>query len=39
MAIATTWTILTARSPPTWQPRIVAVARSAIRLQNPAGRR
>ena len=35
IAIATTWTISTARSPTTWQPRIAPVVRSAINLQKP----
>ena len=33
-----TWTISTARSPTTWQPRIWRVPRSTISLQNPSGR-
>src|SRR3954470_1834464 len=36
MAIAATWVISTARSPTTWQPNILQVARSTISLQKPA---
>jgi hypothetical protein len=36
MAIAATWTISTALSPTTWQPRIVALGRSTISLQKPS---
>jgi hypothetical protein len=35
MAIAATWVISTARSPTTWQPNILQVARSTISLQKP----
>ena len=35
MAIAATWVISTARSPTTWQPNILPVARSTISLQKP----
>jgi len=38
MAIAATCVISTARSPTTWQPKIVLVARSTISLQKPAVR-
>ena len=38
MAMDTAWTISTARSPTTWQPRIMHVARSTISLQNPVVR-
>jgi hypothetical protein len=38
MVIATTWTISTARSPTTWQPRIVHVARALGRRQTSPGR-